>query len=119
MADPLQEAAEAQIEAIDALRETPPLLEQASTAERVSLQRLTDALDLAERELEEAEERERERLLEADRDAYREALTEQNQLREETDAFVGRRLQRRERATVRALGRRQTELAERIAKIPT
>ncbi|MEM7754136.1 MAG: hypothetical protein AAF297_00710 [Planctomycetota bacterium] len=118
VADPLSEAATAQIEAIDSLRADPPLIEAALTAERVSLQRLTDALDVAEEELEDAEERERERLLDEVRAAYRAALADQRELRQRTAEFVGRDLGRRDRATVRGLGREQTELAERLAQIP-
>jgi hypothetical protein len=118
VADPLAEAADAQIEAIDALRLDPPALDAALTAERVSLQRLTDALDLTEQELEDAEDREQQRLIEEVREAYRATLNEQRLLLEQTETFVGRQLARRERADVRALGREQADLAERLARIP-
>jgi len=117
-AEPLAEAGQAQVEAIDALRADPASIDDAATAERVSLQRLEVALDLTRQALEEAEERDRQRVIDEVRRLYRAALDQQAGLREETEPFVGRRLARRERADVRGLGRRQTELAEVIRAIP-
>jgi hypothetical protein len=115
VADPLREAGEAQVEAIDRLREGPASFPQAEAAERTSLSHLEDSLDIAREELEAAEDRERRRVLAEIRAAYRTALEAQMLLRDESSGFAGRRLSRRDRAGVRSLSPRQTQIRDDLA----
>lgn len=111
------EAAEAQVRAVRSLRREEPDLARAQGSEEAALNLLMQARDEAEREREQAENREAERARAELRAAYREALEEQVALRGEAERFAGERLSRRERAEVRGIGQRQESLRERVADV--
>ena len=118
-ADLLELAADEQNDAAGALRVVPAELESALTSEQASLEKLNEALEEINRLQEEAERddvRERRREL---RRAYTELLELQAVLRGDTQPFDTPRLTRRDRADLRALGRRQSELRDRGDSIRT
>ncbi len=117
LAEPLGEAGQAQVEAIDALRRDDA--DGAEIAERRSLAKLQDALEIAQREQENAEEREQRRVLAEIRAAYRAALDAQNALIDATRPFVGEDLSRRDRATVRGLSGEQEAVRAALAEVLT
>ncbi len=102
-------AATAQGNAIGALR-APADLDGADEAERLSATRLRDAKAEAERIDKEAAERDAGRKRKELRAAYREALEQQMDLLRRSEPWMGRELDRRERAGVRQAGEQQDGL---------
>jgi hypothetical protein len=115
--DLLAAASQAQGGAIKALRLTPPDAADADAAERVSLQRLREALEEAQKLDQEAEGRDSDRKLAELLKAYREMLELQVALRDETAPLSNKDLSRRERAEARALGSRQKSIRDRLATL--
>lgn len=117
VADLLARAGDAQADAVGALRAAPPDTPEAARQERSSLLLLRRALAEAERQLEQAEQREADRVRRELRRAYRAALDEQTALAADTEPLVGKQLTRRDRADARAFAGRQGELRARVADI--
>jgi hypothetical protein len=114
VAMPLGEAASAQAAAIVQLREAAPDLAGARESETRSLMKLQEALSIAQQALEDAERREQERKRQELQSAYRAALEAQVAITLETAEFTDRQLSRRERAELRGLAGRETELAAQL-----
>lgn len=110
VADHLDSAARAQQTAVTILRSQAPDGIEAEKAERISLDRLVQARAEAERLKNEAQDRDQARKRAELRGAYREALENQTALKARTDEFIGKQLDRRQRAGVRGLGDRQDEI---------
>ena len=118
VAEPLEAAVEAQTQSILELRNDTVDAAATREAEGESLRLLLEAKSVAEKLQAEAEQRENARRRAELRRAYRGALEEQVVLRHETELFeVERRLTRRERADLRAIGERQLTLRERLADL--
>ncbi|MEN0019249.1 MAG: hypothetical protein AAF747_00030 [Planctomycetota bacterium] len=115
--DPLEQALTGQASAIRAIRDDLGDAAAARAGEQISLDNLIAARDEAERLQSEAQQRENERERDELRRAYVEALREQVELRERTDAFADRDLDRRTRRTVRDLGEVQTSLRTKLAEL--
>ncbi|MEL7471876.1 MAG: hypothetical protein AAGK04_01050, partial [Planctomycetota bacterium] len=113
----IEQAADAQGEAIVALRADPIDADEAADRERRAIERLEEAKAEAESMQRDAEERENDRKRDELREAYREALELQVALREESVAFVGEDLTRRQRVAVRRLGERQEAIRLRLAEL--
>lgn len=112
--DLLDRAGESQQAAIVALRPASADADAADRHERASLGTLREALAEAERLQSQARAREQARQRRELRSFYREALEKQAALRAEAAAFVGKPIDRRERARVRALGERQESLRQEL-----
>ena len=110
-------AADAQAAAVASLRGSPAGLAEADRNERVSLARLTEARDEAQRLEDQAEERDEDRTRERLLKTYREALESQVSIQAETTPLLARDLSRRERTTARGLGARQDELRARLDRV--
>ena len=117
IAESLREAEGAQARAVVRLREQPPALEEAETQERASLGALERALEEAQRQDEQAEQREQERRKAELRRAYRDALEQQSAIRDDAAPLIGRELNRRERVEARQIGVVQRELADRLVAL--
>lgn len=117
IAELLREAEGAQSQAALRLREAPPALEPAETHELASLSALERALAEAQRQDDQAEQREQDRRKAELRQAYRQALQAQGELRDASLPLVGRNLDRRERVESRGLGVTQRELAETLVAV--
>lgn len=115
IADLLDSAGVSQSAAIVSIRL--PDLAEADASERVSLQRLREALDEAQRLDDDAADcdaqRKRAELLKA----YQEALELEAAIIGETAPLLDRELSRRDRADARALGDRQEELRATLARL--
>jgi len=116
IANLLGEAAAAQSDAIVALNAPDAAL--AKRHENLSLDRLETALEEAQQQLDDAEQREREQRKRELKQAYTEALAMQAELSLQTDPLVKDRLSRREQAEARDLGRREQELREILRTLP-
>lgn len=117
IAELVDRAASNQTRAISALRATPVNAETAAQAERESLRLLKLARDEAKRMEEEAAQRDQDRKRRELRRAYREALERQVALKGETDPFVGRTVDRRDRMKVRGLGEKQDAIRASLDEI--
>lgn len=113
----MERAAEAQGQAITALRAEPMDVQGAERREQESLLRLREALAEAEKQAEEAQQAEQEQQRREIRQAYREQLEQQVVLRDEAAALTGGELSRRDRARVRGLGQRQGSVREALADL--
>jgi len=110
VAEVLDEAGEAQVEAIVAIGE--PNLDRTEEMELESLDALERARALAEEIQDEAESRERERKLQELEQRYRDLLEQQVAIRAETRTYIDVRLDRRQRAEVRGLAGRQQSISD-------
>lgn len=119
VADLLDGAAEAQSTAVTLLRAGNPQGAEVDQAERIGLDRLQRARDLAEKIQREAEQRDQERQRAELRKAYREALELQVALQVETAPLIGVPLDRRQRAGVRGLGERQLRIKTDLQQVLT
>lgn len=117
LAETLDSAKNAQGAAIAALRANPPDYPEADVSERLSLQKLRDALAEAEKLDQEAEDRGQDRQREELRKAYQEALELQAAIKGDTDPLAGRDLNRREKAAARAISERQEALRTTLAEL--
>lgn len=114
IAEMLGEAGEEQAGAVAHLRAEPADLDRAEPRERASLGALERALEEAKEQDDRAAERERDRRKAELRDAYRDALEEQNDIRGRSEPLVGRDLDRRDRLEARRIGAEQRGLADRL-----
>ncbi|MBL8759769.1 MAG: hypothetical protein JNL50_00560 [Phycisphaerae bacterium] len=119
VADLLDAAASSQTGAITALRAAPADKAQAEHNEKLALDRLRQAKAEADRIAKEAEERGKQRQRGELKNAYRDALSAQTTLRDDTAPHLGKELDRRARALVRGLGTRQEELRASLADLRT
>ncbi len=117
IAQPLESAAESQDRAISELRGHSPSAENTRVHEQASLSRLNEALDLARKLEDQAGERDQGRQRGELLEAYRSALEEQSVVAVETGPLVGNALDRRQRATARALGEREEALRGTLAEL--
>ncbi len=113
----VEEAARAQESAVVALRRSPVDADAAREHEQLSLNRLVQAKEEAERADREAAERDATRQRSELRAAYRELLEQQATLLAETEPFVGAELTRRDRAVVRGIGERQDAVRARLVEL--
>jgi hypothetical protein len=111
----IDSASSAQAAAIVALRASD--YPEADANERISLARLKDARNEAQKLEDEAEEREADRRREELRRAYMEALELEVALRAETAPLLGKTLDRRERQTARLLAERQEAIRQSLAAL--
>jgi hypothetical protein len=118
VADLLVRAAASQGDAIAPLRADPPDTAASAGPAAEAMARLREALAEAQRQDENAEQREQDRKKRELRDAYKAALAEQVSLQEESAGFIGAEVNRRVRAELRALGQRQEALRATIESIP-
>ena len=117
IAESLREAESAQVQAIARLRDAAPSLDAARVHEQTSLSALERALEEAQRQDEQAEQREQDRRKAELRKAYADALQQQSALRDEAAPLIGRSLDRRERVEARRFAATQRELAEALGVI--
>ncbi len=117
--DPLTVASKAQGNAIAGLRATPVDPTKADSGERLSLERLNEALELARKAEASSKEQEQAKKLGELRDAYREALTRQTLLEEQTAPYIGKDVGRRERAAIRELAERQRTIRDQLEELRT
>lgn len=111
------EAASAQSASVVALRVPPINADEAEAQETISLEKLKEAKEAAERLDREAQGRQTARKRAELKRAYTEALEEQVALRTETEPLVGAESTRRTKATARTLGDRQAGLQDKMAKL--
>ncbi len=114
VADLLDSATGAQTTAITLLRAARPEGIEVDQAERISLDRLKKARELAEKIQSEAEKRDQERKRAELRKSYREALELQVALHADTTPLLGLPLDRKQRAGARGLGERQLRIKETL-----
>jgi hypothetical protein len=117
LASHLDGAQQAQSSAVSVLRGATPDFADADEMERVSLQRLRDALAEAEKQSEDANEKAQDQARKELRKAYREMLELQVALKAETDPLIGADTGRRARQSLREFGRRQDELRARMDEV--
>ncbi len=103
-------AADAQAAAVVGLRDDPVNEEEVRSQEQLSLDKLNEALQAAEKLDEDAEEREQDRKRQELRQRYLDALKDQTGIRDSTLGLVGAEPTRRTRATARQLGDDQESL---------
>jgi len=111
----LDAAAGAQSSSIVSLRGSDP--NEADANERISLARLKDARDAAQKLEEEAAEREEDRKKDELKKLYTESLELEVALRADTLPLIGKELDRRDRQTARALAQRQEEIRARLSEL--
>tara|TARA_R110002072_G_scaffold42064_1_gene117332 strand:+ start:43229 stop:46822 length:3594 start_codon:yes stop_codon:yes gene_type:complete len=117
IADLITQSANAQGNAINALRQSPVDLQAAKRHERASLLHLNSALEEANRLDEQAADRQAQQLRTQLRDEYRSVLEIQTALRDETLPLVDQQLTRRQRASARAIGISQGAIREQLAEL--
>ncbi|TVS00460.1 MAG: hypothetical protein EA423_11610, partial [Phycisphaerales bacterium] len=113
----VDQAAGAQGRAIGALRANPADDEESLRQQRISLRRLTEAREEAERLQRQAEMEEARRERQQLRQAYAEALERQIAIREELAEYAGRPLDRRERRELLNLAQRQEAQREELEQL--
>lgn len=111
----IQEAAGAMSNSVVALRVEPFNADEARAQEDISLEKLIEAKELAERLDREAANRQAQRKRDELKRAYREALADQLSMRAETEPLVGVEATRRTRATARTLADREQVLQDVLA----
>lgn len=111
----IQDAANAESNAVVALRVQPINTDESKAQEDISLDKLTEAKEMAEQLDREAANRQAQRKRDELKKAYREALTAQIAIRAETEPLVGVEQTRRTRATARTLGEREGVLQDSLA----
>ena len=117
IAELIDRAARSQSEAIKALRAKPVNAEEADKGERESLRLLRLAKSEAQRLEDEARKRENDRKRQELRKVYREALEQQVAIKGETDPYIGKPVDRRDRMKVRGLGERQDALRASLEEL--
>jgi hypothetical protein len=113
----IDRASRNQSDAISALRGSPVDAEKADQGERESLRLLRLARAEAQKLQDAAEKAENDRRKAELRQAYRELLELQVALQGETEPFLGKAPDRRDRLKVRALGERQESLRNRLEEL--
>jgi hypothetical protein len=119
IAELIERASKNQTDAITALRAQPPGPEQIEKSESESLRLLKLAKAEARKLKDQADKAEADKKAAELRQAYKEALEQQVALRAETDPYIGKTIDRRERLKVRALGEKQDALRSRLEEIHT
>jgi hypothetical protein len=117
IAELIDRAGKAQSAAIAALRAAPVVADDADKAERESLRLLRLARAEAQKLQDEARKRDNDRKRQELRRVYRDALEQQVGLKGETDPFIGKAVDRRDRMKVRGLGERQDALRASLDEI--
>lgn len=117
IAELIERAAQAQSSSVVALRDDPINSDEARAQEQLSLDKLNEALEAAQKVDEQAEERQQERKREELKKAYIEALAKQTSIKDETAGLAGAEATRRTRAAARELGAEQTSLRETLSKL--
>jgi hypothetical protein len=117
IAELIERAGKAQSAAIAALRAAPVVADDADKAERESLRLLRLARAEAQKLQDEARKRDNDRKRQELRRVYRDALEQQVGLKGETDPFIGKAVDRRDRMKVRGLGERQDALRASLDEI--
>ncbi|MFO0830663.1 MAG: hypothetical protein U0637_02355 [Phycisphaerales bacterium] len=113
----LDGAQQSQSSAVSVLRQSSPDLADADEMERLSLQRLSDALAEAQKQNEDAQAKAQEQARAELRKAYRELLELEVVLKAETDPLIESDTGRRTRQALRELGRRQTDVRARMDEL--
>ncbi len=117
VAELIAAAGEAQSFAVVALRAVPTNPDEAQGQETISLEKLKEAKETAERLDREAANRQTARKRAELKKAYTEALTEQMEIRDQTEPLVGAEATRRTRATALSLGERQGTLQDSLVRL--
>ncbi|MEM1330909.1 MAG: hypothetical protein AAGG07_10135 [Planctomycetota bacterium] len=117
VAGELSRAGDEMVQAIVVLRGGSIAYDDVEGHEREALRRLERALDEAQNADDDAAQREQDRARDALKRAYSEALAEQREIAEASEALAARRLNRRERRDAIALAERQAELRVRLASL--
>ncbi len=113
----IEAAADAQAAAIVALRDDPINEDEAQGQEELSLAKLIEAKEEAERLDREAADRQKDRQREEIRRAYMQTLKDQTALRETTSGIVAQEPTRRTRVEARRAGEEQAALQDRLADL--
>ncbi|MBX3385969.1 MAG: hypothetical protein KF768_05310 [Phycisphaeraceae bacterium] len=113
----IERAARAQQTAVVALSDRPPNSDEAMDQEEASLRALQEALALAMRTDEQAQNREEARAKAELSKAYGRALDRQVTIRDATDPLVGQEPTRRTRNSARLLGQDQEILRQELAEV--
>jgi len=119
IAELIERAADAQSAAAVGLRDEPINEDEVKAQEQLSLDKLNDALEEANKADEQAAEREQERKREQLKGRYADALRVQISIREGTAPLVGAEANRRNKAAARELGVEQAALRESLTAIRT
>lgn len=106
----IEKAGEAQAAAATHLRATPVKPREARLSEQESLERLNEALELAQKSDEQAEQRQDERKREELREKYLDALQRQLAMKAVAEELAGAEQSRRTKAAARQLGEEQEAL---------
>tara|TARA_R110000737_G_scaffold2923_18_gene10043 strand:+ start:155228 stop:158674 length:3447 start_codon:yes stop_codon:yes gene_type:complete len=114
IAESMTKAADAQNDAITALRAEPQDQVTARQSELSAMVHLQAALEEAQRQDEQAADRQAQQLREELRSKYQDALNQQAQISLETSPLVGQPLNRRQRAAARQLSGREDSLSESL-----
>lgn len=117
--EPLTLASRAQGNAIAGLRAQPVDPTKADTGERLSLDKINEALELARKSEEDTEQQERAQKVRELRESYREALERQSLLEQQTAPYIGKYVGRRERPAILDLAERQRSLRDQLEDLRT
>lgn len=117
VAETISRAGTNQESAIKSLRASPVGAEDAEQGEKESLRLLTLAKAEAQKLRDEASKRDTQKKRQELRQAYREALEEQAALRADTEPFVGKNIDRKDRIKVRGIGEKQELLRQKLAEV--
>ncbi len=117
VADPIEAAGGAQAQAIQELRKPEPAVEATREHEQASLESLNQALELSRKMEQQAQQKDQGRQRNEILEAYRAALEEQTAISADSAPLIGKPLDRRQRATARALGEREDSLRATLAEL--
>jgi hypothetical protein len=117
IAETVEKAAEWQGSAVKLLRAKPVDEDSVEKAEKESLRLLILARDEAKKAQDEAEKRDQDRKRDELRKVYREVLEQQVAVQGDTQPFVGKPVDRRDRTKVRAIGERQESLRVQLDEL--
>lgn len=117
IAETLDKAAEWQSSAVQALRASPVPADAVDKGEKESLRLLMLARDEAKKSQDDADKRDQDRKRDELKKVYREVLELQVGVQGDTEPFVGKAVERRDRTKVRALGERQEDVRVRLEKL--
>jgi hypothetical protein len=113
----VEAAGRSQEAAIVNLRSEPPDAVEAEGSERQSLARLEEALALARKLDQQAEQRDNDRKREELREAYEQILDRQKSIRDDAAPMIGQEIDRRQRASLRGLGEKQGAIKEELSAL--
>jgi hypothetical protein len=103
--------------AIAALRASPVAVDEAEQGEKESLRLLGLAKAEAQKLKDDAGKRDAQKKRQELRQIYREALEQQAAIKGDTDPFIGKQVDRRERIKIRGIGERQDTLRAKLADV--